>query len=155
MDSLAPILAPIGILAVIGWWFKIFWTNRRIQKMAQIQADFQKHLIDKFDSAQELKLYLESDTGLKLMESVTPEKRSPYGRILGSIQSGLVLSLGGLALLCIRALTPAMNPHDDLGLIFVGGLALALGLGFLLSAFATHRLSKSWGLVNGQPETQS
>ena len=155
MEALGPIIAPIGILAVIGWWFKIFLTNRRIQKMAQIQADLQKQLIEKFDSAQELKMYLESDAGSKLMQSVTPAKGSPYGRILGSIQSGLILSLGGLALLLMRLQMPDMNADESWGLLFIGGLALALGLGFLLSATATYLLSKSWGLVNGHQETKS
>ena len=155
MDSLAPLLGPIGILAVIGWWFKIFLTNRRMQKMAQIQADMQKHLLDKFDSAEELKFYLESDAGAKLMESVPLERRSPYGKILGSIQSGLILSLSGLAILLIRAAAPGMGPDESLSFLFLGALALALGIGFLLSAAAAYRLSKSWGLVNGQPEIQS
>lgn len=153
MESLGPIIGPIGILAVIGWWFKIFLTNRRIQKMAQIQADLQIHLIDKFDSAQDLKVYLESDAGSKLMQTVTPAKGSPYGKILGSIQAGLILSLPGLALLLIRA-GYGMSPDDSLAILFLGSLALALGLGFLLSATAAYRLSKSWGLVNGDAEAQ-
>ena len=100
-------------------------------------------------------MYLESDAGSKLMQSVAPAKGSPYGRILGSIQSGLILSLGGLALLLMRLQMPAMNAEESWALLFIGGLALALGLGFLLSATATYLLSKSWGLVNGHQESDS
>ena len=120
MESLGPIIGPIGILAVIGWWFKIFLTNRRLHKMAQIQADMQKHLLDKFDSTEDLKFYLESDAGSKLMHSVTPEKGSPYGRILGSIQTGLILSLSGMAILFIRGDGSALNADDGLSLLFIG-----------------------------------
>ena len=52
----------------------------------------------------------------------------------------------------IRALS---NFDESLSFLFLGALALALGIGFLLSAAAAYRLSKSWGLVNGQPEIQS
>ncbi len=156
MNSLAPILGPIGILAVIGWWFKIFLTNRRMQKMAQIQADMQKHLLDKFDSPEDLKFYLESDAGAMLMQSAPLEKRSPYGKILGSIQAGLILSLSGLAILVIRSVAPGLGADESLSFLFLGTLALALGIGFLLSATTAYFLSKSWGLVNGhQSEIQS
>lgn len=155
MESLGPIIGPIGILAVIGWWFKIVVTNIRIQKTIRVQAEIQKQLLDKFESAEDLKVYLQSDVGSRLMQNVTPDRGSPYGKILGSIQSGLILSLGGLAILFIRAQTIIINSDESLALLFLGGLALALGIGFLLSATAAYWLSRSWGLVNGQPESHS
>lgn len=154
MESLGPIIGPIGILAVIGWWFKIVITNIRIQKTVRVQAEIQKQLLDKFDSAEDLKIYLQSDIGSKLMQNVTPERGSPYGKILGSIQSGLILSLGGLAILFIRMQSIVVNSDESLALLFIGGLASALGIGFLVSAAAAYWLSRSWGLVNGQPESQ-
>ena len=154
MESLGPILGPIGILAVFGWMLKTWMTNRRIQNMAAIQADIQKHLIDKFDSVDEMKIYLDSDAGNKLMTTLAPEKSSPLGRILGSIQSGLILSLSGLAFLFIRAQTQEVQFHESFALLFLGGLSLALGIGFLLSATASYYLSKNWGLVNGHSRSE-
>jgi len=58
-------------------------------------------------------------------------------------------------LLLMRLEIPAMNADESWALLFIGGLALALGLGFLLSATAAYLLSKSWGLVNGHRETES
>ena len=134
---------------------KIWMTSRRIQKLAAIQADIQKHLIDKFDSVDEMKTYLDSDAGSKLMTTLAPEKGSPLGRILGSIQSGLILSLSGLAFLFIRSQYQEAHVHEGFALLFLGGLALALGIGFLLSAVASYYLAKNWGLVNGQTDSES
>ena len=150
MESLGPIIGPIGILAVLGWWLKILVTNIRLQRTIKVQAEFQKIVLEKFESPDELKAYLQSDVGSKLLQTVAPEKGSPYGKILGSIQSGLILSLGGLAILFIRGGGSVFSNDESVALLFLGGLALALGIGFLLSAMAAYWLSRSWGLVNGQ-----
>ena len=41
------------------------------------------------------------------------------------------------------------DTHDSLGMIFIGTLSLALGIGFLVSAAVSTRLSRTWGLLNG------
>ena len=148
MQGIVEILGPLGAIAVIGWIIKIFINHRRILKLATMQVDLQTHLIDKFDSADELRAYLESDVGQTVLATTTVEKASPFGRILGSIQAGVILTFGGLALFLVRSLVP-LDPSDHFGLVFLGSLAVAVGLGFLLSAAAAFWLSKSWGLING------
>lgn len=151
MEELMGAVGGIAGVAVIGWIIRIFVTNRRTLKMAQMQVDLQNRLIDKFDSSEALQSYLESEGGKELMKATPIEKASPYGRILGSIQAGVILTLGGLALFLLRNQVPGES-GEDFGLMFLGALGTAVGLGFLISAAAAFFLSKSWGLINGHDE---
>ena len=147
MEVLAPMLGVVGMMVVIGWIVRIVTTSRRQTKMAQMQAEMQEKLLDKFGSSEEVIGYLESDAGRQFLDTATFEPANPYKRILGSIQTGLILAFAGGAFLFLRG---QMTEADD-AFVFLGTLGLALGLGFLFSAVATFVLSKSWGLVNGEP----
>lgn len=138
----------IAFMAIIAWIIRIFQTNRRILKLAGMQVDMQTRLIEKFENADELRTYLESDGGKQLMKSAPVEKASPYGRILGSIQAGVILTLGGSAVFLVRNHVPG-DQGEEFALMFLGALGIAIGLGFLISALAAFWLSRSWGLING------
>jgi len=111
MHDLMGAIGPIAILAIIAWIIRIFQTNRRILKLANMQMDLHTRLIDKFESTDELRTYLESEGGKQLMKATPAEKSSPYGRILGSIQAGVILTLGGLAVFLIRNYVPGETAH--------------------------------------------
>jgi hypothetical protein len=148
MEALYPIIGVTGLIAIVGWIIRIFVTNRRMLKIAGMQMEMQTRLLEKFDSPDQLRAYLDSDSGRKLLESIPVERTSPFGRILGSVQAGVILSLGGLALLLVQA-GLAHGSSDAFGLLFLGALALAVGIGFLVSAGVAHGLSRSWGLIDG------
>lgn len=146
MEALGPMIGVIGMMVVIAWIVRIVTTSRRQTKMAALQAEMQEKLLDKFGSSEEVISYLESDAGRQFLDTATFEPSNPYKRILGSIQSGLILAFAGGAFLFLRG---QLTGADD-AFVFLGALSLALGLGFLFSAVATFVLSKSWGLVNGE-----
>jgi hypothetical protein len=146
MSDLAPALASIAFFAIVGWIVKTIVTSRRLTKIAEIQAEAQSKMLEKLGSAEEIKAYLESDAGRKFFDSDALEQERPYRRILGSIQAGLILALVGLAVFLMHGRMGA-EQHE---FAFLGSIALALGLGFLLSAGAAFLLSKSWGLINGR-----
>ena len=150
MEDLEAILGPIGILAVIGWVIQSFFAGRRQIKMAQIQAGMHEQLLNRFESTEELRTYLEGDAGRKFVEAATVERKSPYGRILGSIQVGLILTFTGIAFLLLQN----TFPDGAEGFAVLGSLALATGLGFLISSFAAYKLSREWGLLNGDSSTK-
>jgi hypothetical protein len=145
LEVVAPVIALIGMFGMIVWIVRLTQSHKRTSKLVQIQADLRSRLLERFDSAQELTEYLQSEAGLRFLESVPAEKTSPYNRILGSLQAGIILSLCGGAFLFLRT---AIAGAEE-AFAFLGALALALGLGFLLSAGAAYILSKSWGLING------
>jgi hypothetical protein len=146
MEDIAPMIATIVMLIMIGWIVKVVSQNKRFDKMARMHNDLQTRMIDKFSSNEELLAYLATDPGKRLLDAPVIERGTPYARILGSVQAGIVLTVAGLAFLLMRNMITGL---DDTSFAFTGVLALALGIGFVVSAWASHALSKSYGLING------
>ena len=145
-DSLAMIAVPF-MFSWIAW--VIFSTIRRY-KIAKLQAEVQSRLLDKVGSGQELLAYAQTEAGKSLLESLSVERPSPYGRIFNALQIGIILVLVGAALLFLRSHLPdAPDGVRDVFLVF-GTLITVLGVGFGLSATASYYLSKSLGLLNGR-----
>ena len=144
MADLVPIVA---IIMVFGGGVAIFWvvfsTIRRL-KVARVQAEVQSRLIEKVGSSQDFLTFLGSESGKTLVDSIGIEQpsRNPYNRILVSVQAGVILLLLGIAFLFLgRHFTDASE-----GFVILGGLGVALGIGFLISAGLSYRLSKAFGL---------
>ena len=148
MEDLTPIVGIVSVFAVAGWIVRTLVVNLRQHKIARIQADMQTRLLEKFGSSQEMLAYLQSDAGRRFLESATIERTRPHGRILGSLQAGIILCLAGIAFLVLE---PMMFEGTEEGFLFLGVLGLAVGIGFLLSGAVAYRLSKAWGLMNGKP----
>lgn len=135
---------------VIVFWV-VFSTFRRM-KVARIQAEVHSKLIDKFASSQDFLTFLDSDSGKKLVASIGIEQpnRNPYNRILASIQAGVILVSVSIAFLIIGVNFPDLAE----GFKVVGALGLALGIGFLISAGISYRLSKNFGLFDRERSVQ-
>ena len=129
-----------GLFGFVVW--TIFSTIARF-KTAKLQAGIQTKLLEKFGSGQELLAYVQGDAGKRFLESLAMEQRTPYGRILGAAQAGVVLVLLGLGLLFLRG---AIRGAEE-GFLIGGTITLSLGLGFGLSAALSYFLSKSFGLL--------
>jgi hypothetical protein len=137
-------LVIIGVYSLFAWVTRAFLVNRRVTNSARIQAELQTRLLDKLGTSQELLAYLESPAGQRLAQSVILEKGTLHGRILAAVQSGLILIVVGAALLALRG---ELGAEDIQALTMVGAIGMALGIGFLASAYVTYRLSKAWGLL--------
>lgn len=148
MEDIMAAFGGISFFVITAWVIRIFVVNRRELRQAEMQVDIQTRLIDKFESPEELRTYLESEGGQRLLRAVPAGKAAPYGRILGSIQAGVILTLGGLVFLLIGNNHPG-GGDEQFAMMFLGSLGTAIGLGFVISAAAAYWLSKSWGLING------
>ncbi|MBV8833163.1 MAG: hypothetical protein JO108_28530 [Acidobacteriaceae bacterium] len=127
----------------------IVWTiatNIRRSKAARAVADLHTRVLDKCAASQDLLSYLESDAGRQFLESAGTETTNPSGRILNAVQAGFILSLVGGAFLAVRA--APIDPDASQILLVLGSVALAIGVGFLLSAATSYVLCKNWGLLN-------
>jgi hypothetical protein len=69
---------------------------------------------------------------------------APLGRILWSVQGGVVLMAGGIGLQVVsaRVADAASQPLHALGV-----LGIALGLGFVISAIISFVISQRLGLI--------
>jgi predicted phage tail protein len=132
--------APFVMVIFVVWFVTI---RRRAQD--RNRTELQKDLLTKFSSAQELTEFLKSDGGKLLMPA--PERtRTPASRA----GTGVFIVIVGLALLASSMFMPQAEAHD--GLKVAGLLAMGAGIGFLISAVVTQKLSRKWGEEARNPQ---
>lgn len=139
------IVATIAIPGMFAWFAWIIFSTIRRYKIAKLQAEVQTKLLEKVGSGQELLAYAQTEAGRELLQSLKVERVSPHGRIIGALQTGIILLLFGAALLLLRS--HVSSGGEDF--VVSGTLICALGVGFALSAVTSYYLSKSFGLLNG------
>ena len=144
-NDMAAVFGIVGVCSVIALLigFTTWVVSRRRQERSRAQFDLQRRMLEKFGSASEFVAFLEADSGRKFLEAVSSETQTHAGRIFGSIQKGAIFTLIGIVGLCVVAL----EPRDLVPLAVPSGIVLAIGLGYLISAYATYRLSRQWGLL--------
>ncbi len=130
--------APFVMIIFIVWFVAV---TRRARD--RHHAEMQKALLTKFSSAQELNEFLKTDGG-KLLMPVPTRARTPASRA----GTGVFIVVVGLALLASSMFMPQAEAHN--GLQVAGLLAMGAGIGFLISAFVTQKLSRKWGEEEGK-----
>src|ERR1700689_459440 len=141
-----PMRPEFVLFAFFAWFVWMAFSTIRRLKIAKLQAEVQSKMLEKVGSGQELLAYAQTDAGRELLASLRVETASsPYGRIIGALQTSIVMICVGLALLYLRG---RISGTEDVFLLF-GTLITVLGVGFGLSAAVSYYLSKSFGLING------
>lgn len=147
-------------LACLGFIAWAVWLGaKRRQAQGQAQTDLQHRLLEKFSSPQEIGDFLQTEGGQRFLSGLTLERKHAGNkhagkRILLALQIGTVVSLLGIATLSLGFLYPMNRPGEPHPAVIFGLLVLAVGIGFLVSAGISYRLSKAWGLFpesNGKP----
>jgi hypothetical protein len=113
-------------------------------------------LLDRFTSNQDLLAYIQTPAGQHFLESApisvdsgAKNLSAPIGRILFSIQAGIILALAGTGL---HMVTQTLGSEEIAQPLYVvGALAIAVGIGFVLSALVAYALSRRLGLINNNP----
>ncbi len=135
----------VAIIAVFSTISFITWTifsSVRRYKMARVQADVQTVLLARFDSAQNMAAYVETEAGKKFLSGLAFEREGPLAPMLDCVRWGIVIIFLGGALCILRAMGAV-----DSDVIVPGVLALALGVGFEVAAFVSWFLYRSMGLA--------
>lgn len=150
MDSkTAEMISMIVILPVtfslMAWALKTFFIFLQQRRVTKSHFELQGKLLDKLGATPETLQYLSSDQGARLVEATLRERSDPRGRVLTSIQIGIVLAFVSAAFLLLRG----QVPDAAQGFAVIGALGLALGLGFLAAGWVALALAKTWGLING------
>jgi hypothetical protein len=138
-------------IGLIVWLIRTFIDYRRWSRLAKVQTDVHTKLLDRFTANDDLIAYIQTPAGSKFLES-SPIKLdsapramgAPLGRILWSLQGGLVLIALGVGLQVVSGRTgdESAQPLNALGVI-----ALALGIGFAISAIISYVISQRLGLI--------
>jgi hypothetical protein len=153
-NVLAGLAVFLGFGMAIGlviWLIRTFIDYRRWSRLATVQTDVHTKLLDRFTANEDLLAYIQSPAGSKFLESspialdAGPSSvAAPLGRILWSVQAGLVLLAAGIGLRFVtgQVAGDAVQPLHVLGI-----LGIALGIGFVISAIISYMISERLGLI--------
>jgi hypothetical protein len=156
MDDFIPFLVFLGVTGALLWILRTVLDNRRWYKMVKVQTETHAKLLERFGSSQEMLAYMESDAGRKFLESPIFEgqrqqvSKLPFGRILWSVQIGIIAAFLGGGVLFLRTRV-ASDAGADIGFTVFGTLLFTLGIGFLVSGGVSYLLAKYFGLLE-RPE---
>jgi hypothetical protein len=116
----------------MGWI--IYLTAGLIRRRQQ--SIMQKHLLDKFATAQDFAEFIQSPAGQKYVTSFTDTVTSPRNSILSSIRTGCVLMFLGIG--CLAGAGGWFTFR-------IGWVSFLVGIGFLVSSGVSYFLIKKAG----------
>src|SRR5262245_37116222 len=151
MRSPEIIIVP-ALFIMIGFiiWVLVTGSQRRLR--LKLMTDFNSKLLDRIGSVKDFNEFLQTEGGSRFIDSLTVERAStrPIDGILRAGQIGIVLMTLGLGMLSLEWYFTARyaNEGDFEVMTVIGAIALSLGAGFLISAVASYRMSRSLGLLD-------
>ncbi|HXA16460.1 MAG TPA: hypothetical protein VN380_05685 [Thermoanaerobaculia bacterium] len=152
-------LAIFGVFAlatsVLIWLVRTIIDHRRWSRVSKVQAEVHNKLMDRFTANDDLLAYIQTPAGKRFLESAPvsldagPRAVSaPVGRILWSVQVGLVLAAAGFGL---QYVSRSIEKTVAQPLFAMGILGVSIGAGFVLSAIVSYVLSRKLGLWESPP----
>jgi hypothetical protein len=150
-QGMAIFLSIFTVVMLFAWLVRTLIDYRRWHRMSKVQTDVHTKLLDRFSSNEDLLAYIQSPSGKRFLESapipvdIGPRSMSaPVGRIMWSVQTGMVLAFAGIGL--YFAFSQLSTDKIAEPFFVVSMLAIALGLGFIASAGVSYALSQRLGL---------
>src|SRR5687767_1408112 len=135
----------LTIAGLLTWIIRTFIDYRRWLRVSRVQTEVHNKLLERFAGTGDLLAYVQSPAGRRFLESapipLDPGPRSvaaPFGRILWSVQAGVVFTVLGLG---FEVVSRRVIPDVGQPLAVFGVLAIALGLGFVASGAVSYILS--------------
>ena len=128
-------LAVFGVFVGVFAWctYLVFTIFRRKQK-----NDMQKHMLEKFSSAQDFAEFVQSPAGQKYVTSFTDAVTSPMESIFSSVKIGFVLMCAGIGFLVGGASMYSLTFR-------IGWVSFLSGIGFLCAAAVSYLLARRIG----------
>jgi hypothetical protein len=143
------------IAGVLIWLVRTIIDHRRWNRVSVVQAEVHNKLMDRFTANDDLLAYIQTPAGKRFLESAPvaldagPRAVSaPIGRILWSVQVGLVVAAAGFGL---EYVSRGIEKNVAQPLFAMGILGISIGAGFVLSAIVSYILSRKLGLWEPAP----
>ena len=118
----------------LGW--SIYLIAMSIRRMQQ--NSMQRHVLNKFSSAQDFSQFVQSPAGQKYLAGLSETVTNPRNAILNSIKTGCVVMFGGMGFLVGGAGADSVTFR-------IGWVLFLVGVGFLISAAISYFLAKKVG----------
>jgi hypothetical protein len=123
---------------------------RRWVRQTRVQTEVHTKILDRMQNNEDLLAYVQTPAGRHFLEmtplqtQAEPATAAPFGRILWSVQAGVVLAaLGGGFLYARGTLPEEIVPAFTV----LGIIVMALGAGAVMSAVVAYLLSSRFGLL--------
>jgi hypothetical protein len=157
MDSVLFLMGFAVAAFVLAGIIRYVVEHRRWLRSTRVQSEAHNKLLERFSSSAELAAYMESPAGAKFLAASplsldAPGPRAPsapFSRILWSTQAGVVLIAAGIGFLIIQR-----RMVDEVAQIMGawGTLAIAVGVGFVISGAMSYVISSRMGLLGERKE---
>jgi hypothetical protein len=141
------------------WVVRWIIDARRWLRLSRVRADVHTKLLDRLTTNGDLLTYIQSPAGRRFLESapITMDQEArvttaPVGRIIWSLQAGLVLAALGPGFWFVQRNVSAEAAE---GFFIIGLLALSPGIGFTASALLAYVVSTRLGLVPKPKSTEA
>ena len=160
LGGLAGLFVFLVFIGTIVWIARTLIEHRKWQRMSKTHVETHTRLMERLTSNEDLLAYMQSPAGQRFLNAApipvdsTPRMlAAPFGRILWSVQAGVVVAFLGLALIYAsgRFVGNETFSEGELPLFVMGAAALAIGVGFFVSSFMAYGLSRRLGLFPTQP----
>ena len=116
-------------------------------RTSRYQSELYSKMLEKFGSSHDFLGYLQSEAGQKLLLAPPAVAERPaHGRILNSVQLGIVLLVAGVGVIGASTM---LHGGDQEPALVIGMLVASIGIGLLASGAVSYTLSKRLGLING------
>jgi hypothetical protein len=153
LEGLEFLIGFMTAVLALAWLARAGIEHRRWLRATKIQVDAHTKIVDRLSSNEDLLAYMQSQTGQQFLSAsigvpavaaAPVAVGAPFNRILWSVQVGIVVAAAGLGLWLAKAgvIDEVAQPLQVISI-----LAMALGAGFVASAFASYALSRQLGLV--------
>jgi hypothetical protein len=124
----------LGQMALFG--LVIWIVAGRLQERARLRMEMQARMLERFASTAELKEFLESEAGRRLLGTLSP-RQTVAPRMVLAVQAGVLVTILGIG----------VQMTGNMELLDAGIVIVALGIGLVLSAAVAWLLARVWGLM--------
>jgi hypothetical protein len=138
--------------AMVVWAIRTVVDHRRWLRQSRVQVEVHNKILDRLSSNEDLLTYAKTPAGSRFLESAPielggPAAATPLGRIIWSVQAGVVLMSLGVGLWVAQG---SLLEEVQQGFKLIGTVAVSLGLGFVASAAVAFLVSSRVGLLPGR-----
>jgi len=158
LGGLAGMTAGLMVLSVFIWLVRTIVDHRRWLRTSKVQVEMHTKLLDRLTTNEDLMAYAQSPAGSRFLES-TPisleaEARAsaPVGRIIWSMQAGIVLMALGGGLLWVQK--DAIEEVRQ-GISVIQAIVGSVGVGLIVSAVVAYVVSGRLGILPAKKVEES
>jgi len=159
LGGLAALTVFATVVGLIMWVIRSVISYRSWKNIVKIQTEAHTKVFDRLSSNEDLMAYIQSPAGQRFLTSTSTAVDfsprtigAPIGRILWSVQAGVVIAIAGVGLFIAKSIV-IEEVAQVLHVISV--LAMAVGVGFVVSALVAYALSQRLGLLDSPRTTHA